>query len=568
MIRKVGRAIQLFGLLLVVVAYPLLGRAPAVHAAGKISLSPASTTMTEGQTQDVTVALSEPIISADPPGFVQVYVSSNTQSRLALNESFVEFAENEWSQHKTFSVTAPDDALLNGDQTITLSFNIYSNSEFYNQYAGSTTITVHDNEVTPQASITSPKAGQNIPAGSLMVTGTATQGFQVAVIIDGKNEGTTTSDESGNWSVLVPKVSGGNHDIKAQVQISAHYGYMANAYTGSIDVVNIDTHSYVYEIAGARSVGAVYNKQKNIVYSASNADDGSCGIRGYNPLTYVQVANFTRGTDCHARSMFLNADGNTAWLLYDFGDSPSYLGVMQVNLNSGTSSEHTLGAIAQYNADNPSGIAVNPSQTEIWVRITNGIRVYSATDYSLTDTIQLGVSDAGGEHNIVFNKAGTHAYTTDLDGTLYDINTSTKTAADPIVIGAGSKMVALTPDESQLYVAASYPTSAIYVVDLSNNSIVDHFEVDQFLPPESIAFADDGQWVVGDDHGSGAIFFGNATSGPTVSHTIYAPAGGSYYTTVGGFASPTLVKVLGVSTTMPFSATTYTVPNTGFGLSQ
>lgn len=566
MIRKVGRAVQLSSLALVILAYSLLAHTPIAKAAGKVSLSPESSTMTEGQTQDVTVALTEPIISADPPGFVQVYISSNTQSRLVLNESFVEFAENEWSVHKTFNITAHDDALLNGDQTVTLSFNIYSNSEYYNEYSGSTTITVQDNESAPEASITTPTAGQNIPAGSLMVTGTATPGFQVAVIIDGKNEGTTTSDSSGNWSVLVPKVSGGSHDIKAQVQTSAHYAYLANAYTGSIDVVNIETHSYVYEIAGAESVGATFNSQKNIVYSASNAEDG-CQIIGYDPNTYEEVANITPEVACTAISMALSPDGKTGWLLYEDGAGGGNYAVMEANLQSETSvSQVPLSAL---NGSYPSGIDINPNGSEFWVRTTDGLQIFNSADHSYKASMTLGDPGTAYRQNIVFNKSGTRAYTANsTSGVVSEIDATTKAVVDEVTTGQGANMVALTPDESQLFVGASYPSSSIYVIDSTSFDVVDTFVTDFGLPPESLAITDDGQWVVGDDHGSGAIFFGKVSSGATVANTIYGPAGGSYYTSTSGFTSPSLVNVLGVSTTTPFSATAYAVPNTGFDLSK
>lgn len=558
---RIWSALKNGGVALALIITVVLGVVQSVNAADKVTLQPQSATMTEGETQDITVSLDEPIISGDmDPGFVNVYIENATTSRISTTTTAVFFNQGDWNAPQTFSITATDDALDNGDQVAKLTFSIYSNSEYYSNYGGTTSVTVLDNDsTTAEVNVTSPVAGQNVPAGSLMVTGTGTPGVEIAVIIDGDNKGTTTVDGSGNWNLVVPNISGGSHSIVARVQTSDHYAYLANQYTRSIDVVDVETHSYVYEITDANSAGVTYNEQKNIVYSAATFGD-NCEILGYDPLAYEIVAGTASIVECHAVSMTISSDGNTAWLLYDDANNPGDYSVLAVDLNTHAGVSHTL---THVDNNQSSGIAVSPDQTELWIRTANGIHVFTTGDYSYIDFIPLGVSGSSWENNIVFNKAGTMAYSADGDGSVYVIDANTKIATDSVFAGVGTNMVALTPDEGQLYIGASYPSSAIYVMDTATNTITDSFETDPGLPPESLAITDDGQWVVGDDHGSGAIFFGNVNSGATVNNTIYAPGGGSYYTSTGNFVSPTLVKVLGATTTTSFNAIAYTSPNTG-----
>lgn len=561
---SVKTAIKHFGIVSILVLSLSFGLVQPVFAADKVSLSPATSTITEGQSQDVTIALDEPIISGDSdPGYLYFNLEVEDSDRVSLSDSSVYYDSAEWSQTKTFNITADDDPLLNGSETATIYFDVVSNSEFYDGFSGSIEVTVNDNDVAPTVGITYPKPGQSVPAGSLMVTGTATTDKEIVVKVDGKTAGTTESNQAGDWQLLVPKVSAGSHDIVAQVQTSDHYAYMANAYTNSIDVVNLDKHSYVYEIKNADSAGATYNTHNNKVYSASYTN-GQCYIAIYNPLTFVREATIgdeSNPEGCSAQSMTLSHDGKTGYMLY-YDTDTSHYSIMVANLatNSLTSSTQ----LDELDNNYPSGITLSPDSTELWIRTGTGIERISTTGYINLGHIELSETATAYRQNIVFNEAGTKAYTADgVAGVVHVIDANTLQVLESITVDDNVNMVALTPDGSKLYVAASYPTSAIFVIDTANNQIIQTEEVDQGLPPESLAINSDGQWVVGDDHGSGAIFFGDVSSGATVADTIYAPQGGSYYTSTSNFASPTLVDVLGVSTSIEFAATAYKTPNTG-----
>jgi len=555
---KRGGVKYVLGVAILVAATAFSAVQPALAAPAKVIVSPSSVTLTEGGSQEIDLSLPEPIISSSGPGYVYIELTPSNVSRLGLSTRFVYYEASEWTQHRTFTVSVFDDMAVNGDVDASVSYTISSDSEYYDGYTGTLPVAIHDNDQPP--TITAPTPGQNIPAGSLLVTGTAAANQQLGVKIDGVEAGAATADESGNWSLLVPKVAAGNHAITAESRANQQYAYMANLYTHAIDVVNVDTHSYVGAISDAYSAGATYNTQKDIVYSASNAD-GNCRILGYNPLTYEVVANITPGIACYAISIALGPDGNTAWLLYGDGGGGGTFSVMETDLTTNSSiNQQPLAALTNLY---PSGIAALPDGSQFWVRTVDGIEVFASADHAHVDSLPLGGGSTGYSQNIVFNSAGTKAYTADIsDGLLYVINVADLSVDAAITLDEGANMVALTPDESQLYVTASY-TSAIYVIDTVTNTLVDTQAIDQTLPPESVAITEDGQWVVGDDHGTGAIFFGTVAGGPAPSNTIYAPFGGSYYSSTGKFVSPPLTVVLGVSTGTAFSATAYGVPNTG-----
>jgi YVTN family beta-propeller protein len=558
---KWGVGKHIFGVALLVASLTLGAVQPVLAVTPKLNLDPSSVALTEGGSQEIDVSLPEPIIGNPDPGWLFIELTPDNPSRLSLDTRSMYYASpSDWTDHKTLTVSAYDDMVVNGDVAATISYTISSNSEYYDGYTGTLSVTIHDNDQPP--AITAPVSGQNIPAGSLMVTGTSAANQQIAVKIDGVDSGTTMSDGSGNWSLLVPKVTDGNHSITAQSQASQHYAYMANQYTNAIDVVNVDNHSYVGAINDANSVGATYNKQKGIVYSASDAD-GNCRILGYDPLTYEVVANITPGIACYAISIALGPGGNTAWLLYGDGGGGGTFAMMEADLTTNTGvNQQPLAALTNLY---PSGVAILPDGSQFWVRTIDGIEIFNASDHTHVDFLPLGAGGTGYRHNIVFNSTGTTAYTADIsDGLLYVINVADLSIEASVALDEGVNMVALTPDESQLYIASSYAAS-IYVLDTATNTIVDTHMVDPTLPPESVAIAEDGQWVVGDDHGTGAIFFGTVAGGPTPSSTIYAPFGGSYYSSVGKFVSPPLTVVLGVSTSTSFSATAYLAPNTGLG---
>lgn len=143
-----------FGTIFVIALTMLL--LPEVASAAKINFNPASVSLTEGQSQVVQVTLDEPIICSDPgpPCQVSLAISTNAPDRVTIETSPVVFASNQWFQAFTFTVTAVDDSLVNGDITPTITIVNTSGSEYYNGFIPTFSIGVLDNDITPPSAVT------------------------------------------------------------------------------------------------------------------------------------------------------------------------------------------------------------------------------------------------------------------------------------------------------------------------------------------------------------------------------------------------------------------------------
>lgn len=122
-------------------------------SAARINLAPSAVSLTEGESQEVTITLEEPIICADdePPCQILLAISTNNPSRATITTSPVVIPANQWFTEFTFTVTAVDDELLNGDIAPTVTIENESLSEFYNGFIPTFAITILDNEVAQQA---------------------------------------------------------------------------------------------------------------------------------------------------------------------------------------------------------------------------------------------------------------------------------------------------------------------------------------------------------------------------------------------------------------------------------
>ncbi len=120
-----------------------------------VNKSPSSITITEGGSQVVTITLDEPIIGPGPdPPFFYLNLTSGSPSRVTTNVSTITYDYAEWAQSKTITISAVDDALVNGNTNTTVSFIVDSDSEYYNEYTGSIAVTVLDNDVLAQTTQT------------------------------------------------------------------------------------------------------------------------------------------------------------------------------------------------------------------------------------------------------------------------------------------------------------------------------------------------------------------------------------------------------------------------------
>jgi hypothetical protein len=119
--------------------------------AQKVSKSPPSVTLTEGQSTTIDLALNAPIIcSGSPPVCdVQLPFTSSNPSQVTVSPNPVVWNSTDWSQLRTLTITALDDGTYSGDRTVTVSTAAVSSSLYYSGFAVSIPVTVHNINQAP-----------------------------------------------------------------------------------------------------------------------------------------------------------------------------------------------------------------------------------------------------------------------------------------------------------------------------------------------------------------------------------------------------------------------------------
>jgi hypothetical protein len=132
-------------LALLILAIPSLA-----YAATRVSSSPASATVAEGDSQVFTISLDEPIIASIPgQDFVNLNITSSDPGRVSITPNPVSFASNEWFLQKTFTVTALTNDVPNDSKVVTLTLTAVSGSEYYSGFALPIALTITDTSPAP-----------------------------------------------------------------------------------------------------------------------------------------------------------------------------------------------------------------------------------------------------------------------------------------------------------------------------------------------------------------------------------------------------------------------------------
>jgi len=120
----------------------------------------------------------------------------------------------------------------------------------------------------------------------------------------------------------------------------------------------------------------------------------------------------------------------------------------------------------------PKGVMVTPDGSEIWTTILDGppsIEVFSTTTGKRTGEITLGEH---GAVEIVFSADGARAWASQMEtARVYEIDAASREVVRTLETeSAWSKVVALAPDESTLYVA-NWSGDDVSVIDLSTGAL-------------------------------------------------------------------------------------------------
>ncbi len=122
------------------------------NASSRVAVDPTSVTMDEDvDIEVITLTLDEPIIVPEEGNpWITIDISSD-DSRVEVSDLSIVFLSEEWASEKEFTITTVGDGILNLDNDVTIILSVVSDSEYYNGYENTISVTLIDDEadITP-----------------------------------------------------------------------------------------------------------------------------------------------------------------------------------------------------------------------------------------------------------------------------------------------------------------------------------------------------------------------------------------------------------------------------------
>ena len=172
--------------------------------AQKIGPSPATVSVTEGQSHDVDFQLDAPIITpvGSPDPDVTINFTVGDPSRVSLSSSSLEWDPSAWTQTRTVTVNALHDGVHDASNSVAVQFDTVSGAAYYNNYSGSFTVDITDID-PPPATTTTPTTIVSPPTTAPTSTSTST----------GASTSTATPTTTGPGESAVAANSGSDDEL-------------------------------------------------------------------------------------------------------------------------------------------------------------------------------------------------------------------------------------------------------------------------------------------------------------------------------------------------------------------
>lgn len=316
--------------------------------------------------------------------------------------------------------------------------------------------------------ITSPTNGSSASGSSFTVAGTATADSKISVKVNGSVVGTTTSDNSGNWSLNVTGQATGSKTIEATASRQQMYTNVLNAGNFSASRMSIinttdNTEDDTFSIfgGGAFPINWKPNPDFTKAYGvAPYLNSGTVWVMDLvnNNLTTTfslpgagqRGASIAYNTD--GSKVYITDNANTDVIVYD------------------TSDESQIGSAIGIGTS-PHSNTHRPNSNQIWIDNSgdNNVSVIDTT----TDTVIHTYAVNGQPNGLSFSPDGSLAYIgtnnlgaggvdiLDADtGTIVDSVTGTFVPEYMLVNSAGTKLYFSSPGDD-----------AFQVIDLTDNSL-------------------------------------------------------------------------------------------------
>ncbi|MBN1192804.1 MAG: PEGA domain-containing protein [Coriobacteriia bacterium] len=196
-------------------------------------------------------------------------------------------------------------------------------------------------------------------------------------------------------------------------------------------------------------------------------------------------------------TLTLEMEGYNTFTREFFVDSPLDL---EYHLDPEGQVLHGIGLITTAGA--PKGVSVTHDGAEAWTSILNGppsIQIFDPRTGELIGGVDIGEY---GAVEVIFNKAGTLAYTSQMEtAKCFEIDVKTRQVLREFdTQSAWTKWVELSPDETKLY-ASNWSGDDVSIIDLTTGALVKRIRVSD--TPRGMYATDDGKslYVAGFDSG-------------------------------------------------------------------
>jgi hypothetical protein len=182
--------------------------APA-NAFGKISSTPATLTLQEGNSTTTTIELDSPIIcgASSPSCQVSLTFSSSDPSLVTFSPSSLTWSYSQWSQIKTFTISVLADQTYKGNQSISVSATAVSASEYYSGFTLSVSVSTIEIDRSP-AEIAAEVA--RVAAAAAEVARVAAAAAEVARVAAANAEAARKAKEQKELTeilAIIPKIA-------------------------------------------------------------------------------------------------------------------------------------------------------------------------------------------------------------------------------------------------------------------------------------------------------------------------------------------------------------------------
>ena len=135
-------------MLMVLLISTILNAAPA-SALPRISSTPSTISLQEGNSTTTSIALDEPIICPTSPCQLSLTFTSSDATLVSVTPSTLTWLDTEWSQTRTLTISAISDRTYRGNQSISLSATAVSASEYYSGFQVSISVSTIEIDRSP-----------------------------------------------------------------------------------------------------------------------------------------------------------------------------------------------------------------------------------------------------------------------------------------------------------------------------------------------------------------------------------------------------------------------------------